>query len=146
MVMNKRVQHMNVSGVRKMFELAAQIQNPLDLSLGQPDFPAPAEMKEAAIESIRQDQNRYAPTAGLPILQKRILQKLREDNNLIATEDQLIVTGAASGALSIILSTILNQGDEVLLLDPYFVSYQQLVIQNGGTPIYVQTRTDFSLD
>ena len=137
---------MSVSGVRKMFELAASMHNPIDLSLGQPDFPAPFVIKEAAREAILQDHNRYAPTTGLPALKKRIVRKLQEENNIATTENQVIITNAASGALSIMLTVILNEGDEVLLPDPYFVSYQQLVIQNGGIPVYVRTRDDFSLD
>lgn len=143
---NKRVKAMNVSGVRKMFELASKMKNPIDLSLGLPDFDVPEVVKEEAIKSIKNGLNRYTSTTGIKELKQKILEKLKKENNIIADEEQIIVTSAGSGALSIIFTTIINEGDEIIVVEPYFVAYKELIIQNGGIPIYAKTKEDFSLD
>jgi aspartate aminotransferase len=145
-LINENVLFMQVSGVRKMFELASKVKNPIDLSLGLPDYDIPDIIKEEAINAIKKGFNKYTPTTGIIPLKKRIVQKLKEENSIIAEEDEIIVTGAVSGALSIILTTIINKGDEIIIIDPYFVGYKQLIIQNSGLPIYVNTNKDFSLD
>jgi len=145
-MLNKRVREMNVSGVRKMFELASQMKNPLDLSLGLPDFDVPEEIKKVAIDSIKKGLNKYTPTTGIKELRQAIAQKLEKENNIHSSAENIIVTSAGSGALSIIFTTILNEGDEIILFEPYFVAYKELIIQNGGIPVYAKTNEDFSLD
>lgn len=137
---------MNVSGVRKMFEMASKMKNPIDLSLGLPDFDVPDDVKKEAISSIKKGLNQYTQTTGIKELKQKILEKLRKENNIIAEEEQVIVTSAASGALSIVFTTIINEGDEIILFEPYFVAYKELIIQNGGVPVYARTKDDFSLD
>jgi len=143
---NKQVKAMNVSGVRKMFELASRMKNPIDLSLGLPDFDVPEVVKEEAIKSIKNGLNRYTSTTGIKELKQKILEKLKKENKIIADEEQIIVTSAVSGALSIIFTTIINEGDEIIVVEPYFVAYKELIIQNGGIPVYATTKEDFSLD
>jgi len=145
-LINKRVKAMNVSGVRKMFEMASKMKDPIDLSLGLPDFDVPSEVKKGAIEAIKKGLNRYTPTTGIKELKQEVLKKLREKNNIDVNENKLIITSAGSGALSIIFTTIINEGDEIIINEPYFVSYRELIIQNGGIPVYVKTKKDFSLD
>lgn len=143
---SKKVQNMDVSGIRKMFEMAAKIKDPVSLSIGEPDFDIPENVKRKAIEAIEKGLNKYTPTTGIPELKNAIIDKLKKENDMIIEEDQLIVTSAASGALSIILTTLLERGDEIIIPDPYFVSYKYLALQNEATPVFVDTKKDFSLD
>lgn len=143
---NKNVKAMNVSGVRKMFELASKMKNPIDLSLGLPDFDVPEIVKKEAIESIKNGLNRYTSTTGVRELKQKILKKIKEENRIIANEEQIIISSAGSGALSIIFTTIINAGDEIIIVEPYFVAYKEIIIQNGGVPIYAKTKEDFSVD
>lgn len=145
-MVNEKVKRMNVSGVREMFEMASKMENPINLSLGLPDFDVPFEVKEEAINAIKKGFNKYTPTTGIGELKDKIIEKLKKRNKIHVSSDGLIVTSAASGALSIILTTIINEGDEIIIFDPYFVSYKQLVIQNGGVPVYAKTKEDFSLN
>jgi len=142
----RRMDKVNVSGVRRMFELAARIRNPIDLTIGQPDFDVPDPVKDAAIEAICAGRNRYAPTTGLPELREAIARKLTDRNGIRVAPDQVIVTSAGSGGLTLAFLSILDPGDEVIVLDPYFVSYRQLAHIAGAEPVYVDTYPDFVPD
>ena len=137
---------MSISGVRAMFEMAQGMKHPIDLSLGMPDYDPPASVRNAAIAAIRKGYNKYTPTSGILSLRERIAQKLKEENRVHTVADNVLVTCAVSGALSIILTTLVDAGDEVILFDPYFVGYQQLILQNGGVPVYVKTDEHFQPD
>lgn len=143
-MVNKNVAAMNVSGVRKMFEMASKMKNPIDLSIGMPDFEVPEEIKEEAVKSIKSGLNKYSSTTGIKPLKEKIADKLLKENGIDAKEDEIIVTSSVSGAISIILTAIINQGDEVIVFDPYFVSYKELIVQNGGIPVFAKTNQDFS--
>ena len=143
--MNENVKKMQVSGVRKMFEMAKKMKEPVDLSLGQPDFDVPPELKKQAKKAIDKGKNNYSQTKGIKPLRKKIKQKLNKKNKIKTSADNIIVTLGASGALSLSLTSLLNKGDEVLLIDPYFVLYKQLIIQNGAVPKFIETKNDFSL-
>ncbi len=145
-MISKKVQSMNVSGVRKMFDMASKVKDPISLTIGEPDFDVPSNVKEKAIEAIRQGKNKYITTAGLPELKKALLEKLSSKNGIKADMDSIIVTSAASGALSIVFTALLQKGDEIIIPDPYFVAYKQLALQNEATPVFVDTKEDFSLD
>ncbi|MFH1308224.1 MAG: aminotransferase class I/II-fold pyridoxal phosphate-dependent enzyme [archaeon] len=144
-MISKKVMKMDVSGVRRMFELASKLKNPIDLTIGLPDFDVPSEVKEEAIKAIREGKNRYTKTAGIDELKEKIIKKY-EKEKIDVKNEQIIITSAGSGALSIILTTIIEKDDEVLIFDPYFVSYKQLVIQNEGKPVFVNCNEDFSPD
>lgn len=143
---SNRVKNMNVSGVRKMFEMASKMENPIDLSLGLPDFDVQEEIKKEAINAIKQGKNKYTPTTGINKLKEKISKKLNEKNNISLSPEQVIVTSSGSGALSIILTTLVNPNEEVMVFDPYFVAYKQLIYQCEGKPVFVKTNEDFSPD
>lgn len=136
---------MSISGVRKMFEMAASMKHPVDLSLGLPDFDTPAPIMQAAIAAIREGKNRYTPTAGILPLREALQKKFQRQGVRTSTE-QILVTGSASGGLDITLAALLNKGDPVMLMDPYFVGYKQLVLKYGGKPVPVSCKDDFSPD
>lgn len=135
-----RARKVEFSGIRKFFEMAARMKNPCDLSIGQPDYDAPEPVKAAAIEAIRSGHNRYTPTAGLPELRDAISAELRREWGLDPT---VLITSGVSGALTLALLATVGAGDEVVFLDPYFVSYVHLVNMVGGKPVPVRSYPDF---
>jgi len=143
--LNKNVQKMRVSGIRRMFEMASTMKNPIDLSAGLPDFDTPQKVKQTAITAIRQGFNRYTPTIGIPPLRKAILKKLKR-NKINVKESQVLVTCAGFGALDLVLCALLNQGDEAILFDPYFVGHKQLLLRYGAKIVALPRNKDFSID
>jgi aspartate aminotransferase/aminotransferase len=137
-----RVKTIGVSGIRRIFDLGAQLQDPIDLSIGQPDFAVPQNVKRAMIRAIETDYNSYTATRGLPELRQRIARQLKEEFDW--TPD-VFVTSGVSGGLLLAMLACLNPGDEVLMTDPYFVSYPHLVRLAGGAPVFVDTYGDFQL-
>ncbi|QQE12132.1 aminotransferase class I/II-fold pyridoxal phosphate-dependent enzyme [Planctomycetota bacterium] len=144
----------DASGIRKVFDLAANLKNPINLSIGQPDFDVPDEVKDAAIEAIRAGKNSYTQTQGLADLRERVMAQLVSefpqtyaDGSGGFNHDDLgvLITSGVSGALMLALLTTIGPGDEVLIPDPYFVMYKHLVTLAGGTPVFVDTYPDFQL-
>jgi len=135
---------MEESGIRKVFALAAGNRGEyIDLSIGQPDFPVTADLKQAAAQAVQKDNNRYTPTQGLPELRQVIANKLQEENNIPARPEEVIITSGVSGALFLSLSALLDPGDEVIIPDPYFVMYKQLALFLGAKPVFWNTYPDF---
>ncbi len=135
-----RTRKVEFSGIRKFFEMASRMKDPCDLSIGLPDYDAPEPVKLAAIEAIRAGKNRYTPSAGLPELVKRLGEEVRRTSGVNAS---ILVTSGVSGGLTLALLATVNPGDEVVFLDPYFVSYFHLVNMVGGTPVPVSSYPDF---
>lgn len=146
MKISKRVQAMDASGIRKIFALAKDLKDPIDLSIGQPDFGVPKNIKDVACKAIQTDRNRYALTQGVDELRGEIVRKLQSKNKINACRENILITSAVSGGLSIILPCILDPSDEVIIFDPHFVGYKQLILLYGGVPISVNKRPDFSID
>ncbi len=146
MKISKRVQAMDASGIRKVFALAKELKDPIDLSIGQPDFMVPKNIKDSACHAIQTDYNRYSLTQGIDELRDEVVSKLKNKNKISACRKNILITSAVSGGLSVILPCILDHGDEVVIFDPHFVGYKQLVLLYGGVPINVNKRFDFSID
>jgi len=134
---------LDASGIRKVFDLAASMKNPINLSIGQPDFDVPEGVKEAAIEAIRQGRNRYTVTQGIAEMHSALRAKLKREKGIDA--EGLLVTSGVSGALLLAFLVLINEGDEVLIPDPYFVMYKHLVNLCGGVPVFVDTYPDFGV-
>jgi aspartate/methionine/tyrosine aminotransferase len=132
------------SGIRKVFDLAAKMQNPINLSIGQPDFPVPEVIKEAAIAAIRANKNGYSVTQGSAELREKL--QARVDAELGHTDRRVLVTSGTSGALVLAILALVNPGDEVIVFDPYFVMYPALVGMVGGKCVMVDTYPDFRVD
>ncbi len=141
----ERMHHVEVSGIRKVFELAAQLKDPVNLSIGQPDFPVPTPIKEAAKAAIDADKNAYTVTQGIAELRSKIAADLRRRYPGHA-EREVVITSGTSGGLVLALLCTINPGDEVLVFDPYFVMYPQFIRLAGGTPVCVDTYPDFQID
>ena len=138
-----RMNKLDASGIRKVFDLAAAMKNPINLSIGQPDFDVPDGVKNAAIEAIRAGRNKYTVTQGIAEMHSALRIKLRNEKHLEA--DGLLVTSGVSGALLLAFLVLINDGDEVIIPDPYFVMYKHLVNLCGGVPVFVDTYPDFAV-
>lgn len=140
----ERMSGIESSGIRKVFELARTLRDPINLSIGQPDFDVPLEVKQAAHQAIESGHNSYTLTQGIPELRERLLQDVRR--NFPNVDHQLMITSGTSGALVLALLCAVNPGDEVILLDPYFVMYPHLIRLAGGVPVFLDTYPKFALD
>lgn len=139
----ERMGCIDASGIRKVFDLAAKLKDPVNFSIGQPDYDVPEACKERAIEAIRTGHNRYTPTQGNQELREAIAGRLRGEFGEF--EGPVLVTSGTSGGLLLALFATLNAGDEVLIPDPYFVMYKHLVNLLGARPVFVDTYPDFRL-
>ena len=130
------------SGIRRVFDLAATLTNPIDFSMGQPDFDVPEPIKQAAIVAIEEGKNNYTVTYGIAPLRDRIREELETEFDWSPT---VLITCGVSGGLSLALQACLNPGDEVLIGDPCFVSNKTLVSLAGGVPVPVDLHDDLRL-
>ena len=138
-----RMSRIDASGIRKVFDLAAKLTRPVNLSIGQPDFDVPEACKERAIQAIRAGLNRYTVTQGSKELCDAIAVQLRREFGEF--DGPVLVTSGTSGGLLLALLATLNAGDEVLIPDPYFVMYKHLVNLLGAKPVFIDTYSDFRL-
>lgn len=139
-----RTEKFDASGIRKVFDLAAKMANPINLSIGQPDFAVPDTIKEAAIAAIRADKNGYSVTQGVAELRVRL--QARVDDEYHHADRRVLVTSGTSGALVLAVLSMINPGDEVIVFDPYFVMYPALVGMVGGKCVMIDTYPDFRID
>ncbi len=123
----------------KAKRLKAEGLDVCDFSVGEPDFVTPAHIREAAKDALDAGMTKYAPTAGLPALRDHIAAKLRSENGLSCTADQILVTTGGKQALYNSMMAILNPGDEVVIPAPYWVTYPEIVKLAGATPVPVPT-------
>jgi aspartate aminotransferase len=137
-----RVKKVDASGIRKVFDLGAKLKDPINLSIGQPDFDVPEAVKAAAIAAIQAGHNGYTVTQGIQPLRDRIQVELRKK---FGWEPAVLITSGVSGGILLSLMACVNPGDEVLMADPYFVMYKQLTRLLGATPVPVDTYPDFRL-
>jgi aspartate/methionine/tyrosine aminotransferase len=139
-----RTTEFDSSGIRKMFDLASQMKDPINLSIGQPDFPVPDTIKQAAIKAIKEDKNGYSVTQGVAELQQRLQTDI--DQRLGHSDRQVIVTSGTSGALALTILALIDPGDEVICFDPFFVMYPTLSSMVGGKTVLIDTYPDFRID
>ena len=140
----ERMKGFDASGIRKVFDLGAKLANPINLSIGQPDFDVPAEVRTAAVEAIQGRKNGYALTQGMPALREKLQAQV--DRQYGHDDRQVFVTCGTSGGLMLALLALVNPGDEVIVFDPYFVMYDALAGVAGGNVVYLETYPDFHLD
>lgn len=139
----ERTSRIDASGIRKVFALAAEMDNPVNFSIGQPDFDVPEALKQEAIKAIEMGFNRYSQTAGHEPLKARIQSTLAQEIGW--DESNVLVTSGVSGGLLLAFMALINPGDEVILPDPYFVIYKHLINLLGGKCVFVSSYPDFRL-
>ena len=140
-----RMRRIESSGIRKVFDLARKLKDPINLSIGQPDFQVPEVCRAAAIRAIESGHNSYTVTQGLASLRDRLGQQIAE-RYPTHTDRRLLITSGTSGALVLALACILDPGDEILACDPWFVMYPNLAELAGGTMKALPTGPDFLPD
>lgn len=126
----------------KTRELKAEGKDVIGLSLGEPDFNTPDFIKEAAIQAIHDNYNAYTPVDGYVELKDAIITKFKRDNNLTYDRSQIVVSTGAKQSLANVAMVMLNQGDEVILPCPYWVSYAEIVKLGEGVPVEVPTTVE----
>ncbi len=139
----RRMDKIEISGIRRIFDLIQGMPDAADFSLGQPDFPPPEPLQRAAIEAIRSSKNKYTVTQGMPALVERIKADLTRSAGF--RDGGVIVTSGSAGALFLALGVLLEEGEEVIVPDPYFVLYKHLVNFLGGKPVFLDTYPDFRI-
>ncbi len=139
-----RMQLIDASGIRKVFDLAATMDEPVNLSIGQPHFDTPVPVKYALFEAVVHGRNAYSQTQGIAPLLERLRAKVAAE--LPHPDRELFITSGTSGALMLALCVLVNPGDEVIMFDPYFVMYKHLTRLAGGVPVIVDTYPDFRID
>jgi aspartate aminotransferase len=132
---------------RKSRELAAQGHKVINLSIGEPDFNTPDFIKEAAKEALDGNYTRYTPVSGYPDLRQAICNKFKRDNGLDYTPDQIVVSTGAKHSIANAMMCVVDNGDEVLVPVPYWVSYKEIIKLAGGIPVYIPAtiETDFKV-
>jgi aspartate/methionine/tyrosine aminotransferase len=139
-----RALEIEMSGVRKVFELGRSLKDPVNLSIGQPHFMVPEPVREAAKAAIDAGRNGYTVTQGIPELREKI--KGWTDRTYGHADRDVILTSGTSGGLVLALMATVNPGDEVILFDPHFAGYPAMVTMNGGVPVFVDTYPSFDID
>jgi aminotransferase len=142
--LSKTVEELKPSGIRRFFDLAAGMEGVISLGVGEPDFVTPWSVREAAILSLEQGYTSYTANAGLMELREEIASYMQKSFGVsYSAQKEITVTVGASQALDIALRAILDPGDEVIVVEPSFVSYVPLVALAGGVPVQVQTLKEF---
>jgi len=123
---------------QKSAELKAQGIDIINLSVGEPDFNTPGHIKAAAQRAIVENYSRYSPVAGYPALRNAIVAKLKKENNLDYSADQIVCSNGAKQCVCNAVLAVVSPGDEVIIPAPYWVSYPQMVLMADGRPVFIE--------
>lgn len=141
--LSKVAQSLQPSGIRKFFDLAAGMKGVISLGVGEPDFVTPWNVRQACIRSLEEGYTAYTANAGLLELREEISKYLHRNFSVTYDpKEEIIVTVGASQALDVAMRAIVNPGDEVIIIEPSFVSYAPLVTLAGGVPVPVSTSSE----
>lgn len=140
---SRRAKALSPSGIRKFFDLLASMDGGISLGVGEPDYATPWHIIEPAIESLHKGQTMYTPNSGMPELRQELARHLRREHGLdYDPESELLITVGVSEGLDLAMRAILDPGDEVIIADPCYVSYEPCVILAGGKAVPVPTREE----
>lgn len=145
-LLSERILKMEESATLKMTRLARELKaeghDVISLSIGEPDFDTPKHIKEAAKKALDEGFTKYTPVSGLPALTKAIQTKFKRDNDLEFELNQIVVSNGAKQSIMNLCQALLNEGDEVIVLAPYWVSYSEIVKMAGGVPVVLSAEID----
>ncbi len=132
----------------KAKQLKKEGKDIINFAAGEPDFDTPQKIKDAAIKAIQEGFTKYTPESGIPELRQAICDKFKRDNSLEFTPDQIVVSCGAKHSIYNSLQVLINAGDEVIIISPYWLSYPHMVRLAGGKPVMLETfaRDDFKID
>ncbi len=140
---NKKINSVKPSGIRKFFDIAVEMDNVISLSIGEPDFQTPWHIREAGISSLERGKTWYSPNRGFIELRRAISDYYKRRFNVEYIPDsQVLVTVGGSEGIDLCFRTLVNEGDEVLIPQPAFVCYEPLTIMSGGTPVIIETKDE----
>ena len=131
---------LKISG--KAMAMKAEGIDVADLSVGEPDFPTPANVKKAAIQAIEKNFTKYTPNEGMPALKQAIIERLKEDTGLSYAPHETIVSTGGKSSIYHLIQALVNPGDEVIIPSPYWVTYPEAVKLAGGKPVFVEAREE----
>jgi len=147
-LISDRARHIEASGIRAIWELAQKCTDPIDLSIGQPDFQVSEEIKNAAIDAIKSDQNGYSKTVGIESLVERITSYCNDSFGWDCSDagsESVMVTSGTAGALTLACLAILNPDDELIIPDPYFLIYPTLATIAGAKAVRCLSYPSFKM-
>ena len=144
--LSKRINNLSESATLAMSRLSRELKQKgkdvISLSLGEPDFNTPDFIKDSAVQAINDNFSHYTPVPGILELRKSICKKFYRDNNLKFNENQIVVSTGAKQSIANVCLSLLDRGDEVILLAPYWVSYFEIVKLCGAKPIVVESKIE----
>jgi len=140
---SQQIQDMQISGIRKSFD--GTLSDAINMGIGQPDFDTPDHIKQAAVKAILEGFTTYTPNCGMPELREALAEKFWNENRVEYSPLEIMVTSGASQALFLVFAGIINKGDEVLIGDPGFLSYPDLIKLFGGRPVGVPLNEELNL-
>ncbi len=141
--LNDKIKQVKPSGIRKFFDIAVEMDNVISLSIGEPDFQTPWHIRQAGIKSLEKGKTWYTPNKGFIELRKEICNYYKRRFNLsYNAEEEVLVTVGGSEAIDLVLRTLVNRGDEVLIPEPAFVCYKPLTYMSGGKPVIIETKAE----
>ncbi|ALC91165.1 aromatic amino acid aminotransferase [Bacillus sp. FJAT-18017] len=140
-LINQRVKAIEISGIRKFFNMVSDVENVVSLTIGQPDFPTPKHIKEAAVKAIHENRTVYTHNAGMIETRQAASDFVREKYGLIYDpQTEVIVTSGASEAIDITFRSILEEGCEVILPGPIYPGYEPIIRLCGAIPVHADIR------
>lgn len=145
--MNKNLERINPSGIRKFFDLVMNSRDVISLGVGEPDFTTPWHIREGAIFSLEEGRTTYTSNAGMIGLREMLSAKIAKDNRAVyCPNDEILVTVGVSEGFDLALRAILNIGDEVIIPEPCFVSYKPLTILANAVPVVIKTDEEHNFE
>ena len=139
-----RMHKIDASGIRKVFDLAAKMRDPINLSIGQPHFDTPEPIKQALHDAVDAGKNAYSQTQGISPLLEKIQASVNAEFG--HSDRKVFISSGTSGGLMLSLSVLVNPGDEVIVFDPWFVMYKHLTTLAGGKVVEINTYPDFRIN
>src|SRR5580700_5994991 len=132
---SRRALGVDASGIRKVFDLAAKMKDPINLSIGQPHFDTPEPIKQALYRAVAEGKNAYSQTQGIAPLLEKIQHSV--DAQYGHADRKAFISSGTSGGLMLALSVLVDPGDEVIVFDPWFVMYKHLTTLAGGKVVEI---------
>lgn len=141
-LLSRKAQEMRPSGIRKFFDIAAEMEDCISLGVGEPDFKTPWAIREAGITSLERGRTRYTSNSGLKELRAEACRYLQRRMDLHYTPDQVLITVGGSEAIDLCIRALIEPGDEVILPEPCYVSYQPITTLTGGVPVSIPLKPE----
>lgn len=141
-LISKRAKEMRPSGIRRFFDIAAEMEDCISLGVGEPDFKTPWAIREAGITSLERGRTRYTSNIGLKELRTEVCHYLKRRMELNYDPEQVMITVGGSEAIDLCIRALIEEGDEVIIPEPCYVSYQPITTLTGGVPVPIPLKAE----